>query len=255
MKPLITAGGATFVSKPFFQDSPFYLQALGLGSGRLTLEIITVKTAGSNSNGTLCDPKPGDENLVVISSLAYPDFTLCGLAPFGAVPVGGWFRVILSADSSLATADVQVDGIGIEQAVAIGMPTACAYCASVPMLDGGFGFSLSDQRDPLATVEMTPCAGDTTTESIWLYPASVSGATIKVTDCDGAVIGYAKNTSKCASASSANNGTCGASAIPVVPVVPAADIRLTALAFSSDGVLTATLSNGSIVTSNPLSSC
>lgn len=81
----------------------------------------------------------------------------------------------------------------------------CGYCPSLRVsCDGqsGFGYHINDPKDPAATVEMAPCAGDTSVDALWIYPSSGTGHTIKVTDCDGALIGYAANKSECA-------GDCG----------------------------------------------
>lgn len=76
------------------------------------------------------------------------------------------------------------------------------YCPSLRLScddnQPGFGFHLLDPKDPAATVEMAPCAGDTSVDSIWIYPSAGVGHTVKVTDCDGNIIGYAVNRSDCA---------------------------------------------------------
>lgn len=80
--------------------------------------------------------------------------------------------------------------------------TVCGYCPSMRIScsgEGGYGYHINDPKDPAATVEMAPCAGDTTVDSIWIYPSSGPGHTVKVTDCDGVLIGYAANKSDCAS--------------------------------------------------------
>jgi hypothetical protein len=76
-------------------------------------------------------------------------------------------------------------------------PAVTTYCPSQPLLDGGFGFHIADPKDPAATVEIAPCAGDTTVDSIWLYPTAGAGHTVKVLDCEGNTIGYGANQSKC----------------------------------------------------------
>ena len=76
------------------------------------------------------------------------------------------------------------------------------YCPSLRLsCDGsqpGFGFHLLDPKDPAATVEMAPCADDISVDSVWIYPSAAPGHTVKVTDCDGNIIGYAANRSACA---------------------------------------------------------
>lgn len=78
----------------------------------------------------------------------------------------------------------------------------CGYCPSMRLsCDGsvpGFAYHDADIKDPAATVLMEPCAGDTSTDRMWIYPSAGPGHTIKVTDCDGVLIGYAVNRSDCA---------------------------------------------------------
>lgn len=79
--------------------------------------------------------------------------------------------------------------------------SATCYCPSQRVScsgEAGFGFHADDPKDPAATVEMAPCTGDTSVDSIWIYPSSGPGHTVKVVDCDGTLIGYAANTSTCA---------------------------------------------------------
>jgi hypothetical protein len=79
--------------------------------------------------------------------------------------------------------------------------TTCGYCPSMRLScsgEPGFGFHEMDPKDPAATVEMAPCAGDTAVDSIWIYPSAGPGHTVKVADCDGNVLGYGANRSDCA---------------------------------------------------------
>jgi hypothetical protein len=79
-------------------------------------------------------------------------------------------------------------------------PVPVVYCPSLRLScsgEPGFGYHVNDPKDPAATVEMAPCAGDPQ-DSIWIYPASGTGHTVKITDCDGVLIGYAANRSDCA---------------------------------------------------------
>lgn len=169
--------------------------------------------------------------------------------------------------------------------------TNCGYCPSLPVsCDGqsGFGYHVLDPKDPAATVEMAPCAGDASVDALWIYPTAGPGHTVKITDCDGALIGYAVNKSDCAP-------ECGCQKETVVKIsnnfspttnvaapsvttnvaapavtnnfapttnVAAPDVSVTLPApnivahqFDADGVLTSTLSNGDTVESNPLPSC
>jgi len=74
--------------------------------------------------------------------------------------------------------------------------TVCGYCPTQQLdCDGnsGWGFHIDDPKDPAATVEMAPCPGDVSIDSIWIYPTAGPCHTFKVLDCDGVVIGYAAN--------------------------------------------------------------
>lgn len=71
------------------------------------------------------------------------------------------------------------------------------YCASFPLVDGGFGFIAGDMKDPEATVAFAPCPGDTITPTVYLFPTPRPGATAAQKDCDGALIGYGMNRSNC----------------------------------------------------------
>jgi hypothetical protein len=93
-------------------------------------------------------------------------------------------------------------------------PVPVVYCASLRLsCDGqpGFGYHINDPKDPAATVEMAPCAGDTSVDSLWIYPSAGPGHTVKVADCDGNLIGYAVNKSDCAA-------DCGCPKDPVINV-------------------------------------
>lgn len=168
-------------------------------------------------------------------------------------------------------------------------PVPVVYCPSMRLsCDGqpGFGFHLMDPKDPAATVEMAPCSGDTSTDSIWIYPSAGPGHTIKVADCDGVAIGYAANQSDCAAdcgcpkdpvitvnvaAPTVNVAAPEVTVTPVNNFAPTTNVaapevtavnnitlpapNLVAHALSDTGVLTSTLSNGQTVVSNPLPSC
>lgn len=141
-------------------------------------------------------------------------------------------------------------------------PEPVVYCPSLRIsCDGqaGYGYHIADPKDPAATVEMASC--DVTADSIWIYPTAGAGHTIKVLDCDNNVIGYAANKSDCA-------GDCGCSQTEVkvtnnfkpttnvaAPNVVMPSASLVSMAVADDGSITATNSDGTTVTSNPLPSC
>jgi len=130
--------------------------------------------------------------------------------------------------------------------------TGCGFCPSLRIsCDGqaGYGFHEMDPKDPAATVEMAPCADDTSVDSIWIYPTAGKGHTVKVMDCDGTLIGYAVNTSDCA----ADCG-CPQTKFEVINHFnPSTNVtlpapKLVALSVNGTGAITATNSDGSIVT-------
>jgi phage gp46-like protein len=68
------------------------------------------------------------------------------------------------------------------------------YCASYPMLCGGYGFLATDRRDPAATVKISSCDG--AAPDVWIYPTAGDNWQYKVTDSNG-IVGYAVNQSRC----------------------------------------------------------
>jgi hypothetical protein len=108
--------------------------------------------------------------------------------------------------------------------------TVCGYCPSLRVsCDGqsGFGFHEMDPKDPAATVEMAPCAGDTSVDSLWIYPSAGPGHTVKVTDCDGVLIGYAVNKSDCAPDCGCNDPVINIKTTVAAPVVNVAAPEVT----------------------------
>lgn len=73
--------------------------------------------------------------------------------------------------------------------------TACDYDASYPLPGYGFMYQPGDAVDPEATVEMNECNG---TVMGWLYPTPRVGATVAVRNCQGEILGYARNRSETA---------------------------------------------------------
>jgi hypothetical protein len=133
-------------------------------------------------------------------------------------------------------------------------PPSITYCPSQPLLDGGFGFHALDPKDPAATVEIAPCAGDTTVDSIWLYPAAGSGHTVKVLDCSGITIGYGVNQSNCA-ASAPPPPEMSVTVNNAAPIVNLPSPNVVAVGYDANGKLTITCSDGTLVQSSDLPSC
>ena len=67
------------------------------------------------------------------------------------------------------------------------------YDASWPVNGGGFGFQPSDIRDPEANVLIDSCDG--TAPTFYIFPTPRPNATVAVYDCEGGIIGYARNSS------------------------------------------------------------
>jgi hypothetical protein len=76
--------------------------------------------------------------------------------------------------------------------------TVCGFCASVRLLDGGYGYHEFDVRDPAATIVIGPCPGDSSVDKIYVYPTPAPGRTARQNDCAGNLIGYGVNRSDCA---------------------------------------------------------
>lgn len=162
------------------------------------------------------------------------------------------------------------------------VPPPVVYCPSLPLMDGGFGYHIADPKDPLATVEIAPCAGDISTDSIWVYPTAGVGRTAKVTACDGVTIGYGVNKSNCAVAcpcpdmtvtvnntAPINNVSVAAPIVTVEPAVnnfaPTTNVaapvvnlpapNVVAAGYDTNGKLTITKSDGTTIQTTDLPSC
>jgi hypothetical protein len=157
------------------------------------------------------------------------------------------------------------------------VPPPVVYCPSQRLLDGGYGYHINDPKDPAATVELAPCPGDTSTDSIWVYPTAGTGRTAKVTACDGTTIGYGANQSNCAvtcpcpdmnvtvnNAAPVNNVTVAPPVVnnafaPVTnvsaPVVNLPAPNVVSASYDTNGKLTITKSDGATVQTADLPSC
>lgn len=180
MTQLISAGGATFVSQPFFTESPVVIKALGLGTGKLTLQIVTVIDKTTPNGGTICKPIADTSSLLVTSSLDYPCFKLCAASPVGAVPIGGWYTVLLSADSSLSTADVSYQYVSIEQANAVPKCNGCEAPVAPPVPVTG---TVTGLPCPLPASFMWNGAATTLSQFITDVKAQVAGAVYNAAQC------------------------------------------------------------------------
>jgi hypothetical protein len=142
------------------------------------------------------------------------------------------------------------------------VPPTVVYCPSQPLLDGGFGYHIADPKDPAATVEIAPCPGDTSTDSIWVYPTAGAGRTAKVTACDGTTIGYGANQSNCAVACpcpdmnvTVNNAAPVNNVSVAAPVVNLPAPNVVGAGYDANGKLTITRSDGTTVQTADLPSC
>jgi hypothetical protein len=139
---------------------------------------------------------------------------------------------------------------------AAAIPPVITYCPSISIIDGGFGFHQADPPDPAATVIINPCAGDVSVDNIYIYPTAGTGHTVRVTDCDGVLIGYAVNRSNCAPVSGQSSG---ANVVvnnqpPVNNITVTGgsggsgfDTRVINLEFDEDDVLTLTNNDGTVI--------
>ena len=254
MTQLIKPGGLSFVSAPFYMDGAFYIKAFGLGAGTATLEIVTVLVTGQGIAQSSPCAQPSDNSLVTVTSAAqYPDYALCTTSPIGAIPVGGWYRLILSGTTTLASSDVSVEGISVEQARAIPKPRSCSASALVATVycpsyryescgcnEVGFAYRNNALKDPAATIGIGNCTLGT---DFWIYPTQgITGAIrheVPVFDGDGiTLLGYAANSSSCAPPCLCSSGGSGSSPY------------LVSTAISSTGVISNTMSDGSVIVSN-----
>ena len=112
-------------------------------------------------------------------------------------------------------------------ALVLSTPSAAGiiYCPTRALLDGGYGYHAADPRDPAATVELAPCAGDLSTDPIYIYPVAAPGRTAKVLDCAGNAIGYGVNKSVCAPPCPCPPTICAPAPIPVPPPPPPPPLR------------------------------
>lgn len=260
MTQLIKPNGTSFVSAPFYSAGPFYLKALGLGAGILTLEMVTVLVVDSGvAVVSPCAAPSLKSTITVTSSVPYPDYELCQASPIGAIAVGGWYRIILSASTALASADVSYENISSEQAIAMPKPAKCAalvapvvvpvYCPSYRYdscgcNEVGFVYRNNALKDPAATVGIGNCTGGT---EFWIYPASGTTADIRhevpVFDGDGiTLLGYAANQSTCVPPCACSSGSFAPSSV--------SSPYLVSTSVSSAGVVKSTLSDGSVIVSN-----
>lgn len=105
----------------------------------------------------------------------------------------GSYRAIISPGAvGVITIVVQEDRLADRDYTLedMGCHPAKVYTPTTPLPDGGLGFSAGDPPDPLATVVIAPCPGDSTPVA-YIYPTSGTGHTLAMTDCQGNVLGYA----------------------------------------------------------------
>ena len=86
---------------------------------------------------------------------------------------------------------------GCEVATVV-VPPRPTYCPDIAITGGGFGFTQFAPPDPLATVLIEPCTGDTGFEPFYIYPAGGTGHSTRIEDCAGLTLGFAVNVSPCA---------------------------------------------------------
>lgn len=139
------------------------------------------------------------------------------------------------------------------------------YCPSLAITCDnvtGYGYHINDPKDPAATVEIAAC-DDPAVDSIWIYPTAGPGHTFKYLDCDGTLVGYANNQSKCAAQYDCG---CQDSSIGSPTIVnnfsPTTNVEVNqptkavvAAQISEDGEVSITNADGSVVKSNPIPTC
>lgn len=178
------------------------LIANGLASGDQVVVEIVDTTRGLPATGDLCCPGPVSlpeiagitplrcrNGARVMMTAEHPWVVLDG-------PQEIYMRV--RAVTSDLSAAITVDKVDTDAGGCMNCACEEPYCASYPLIDGGFGFIAGDIKDPEATVALAPCTGDVVTPTVYLFPTPRPGATAAQKDCDGAVIGYGMNRSNCA---------------------------------------------------------
>lgn len=265
---------------------PGSYELIGEGPGFTGGTIVIEQTVWTGEHSPATCPKP-----VEIGSM--PDLVI-GEMPdlvIGELPVVEIAKHVVAARESCGKLQyIWSDGTTTFDPTPLEVcPVPVTYCPSMRLScsgGAGFGFHEMDPKDPAATVELAPCAGDTSTDSSWIYPTAGPGHTVKVADCDGVFIGYAANRSDCAPDCGCPETTVNVTnkfapvtnvAAPEVfitnrfnPVnnfepttnVAAPEVNidlpepsLVAMNIGNDGAVTATLSSGETVVSNPLPSC
>lgn len=125
MSVLIEPGGISFYSIPFEVSKPVAITAFGLGAGSATVEMLRVSGQSIPQTKQSCPATPSGTQLVVVDSQPYDCFKVCAGSPIGAITVPGWYRVVLSGDTTLATAYVASEQVS--EAVVSLLPN-CGTC-------------------------------------------------------------------------------------------------------------------------------
>jgi hypothetical protein len=238
------------------ENKPIIIRAFGLEPD----DLVCIKSIKKTQNGPTGLTNNDCGFILPLSPLitGEQDFVDCGVKvcickkqPWTVIKLTGMYRLEVSGSGFDTYRSVTIEAseytgtldISCCEQCKVCLPEVTTYCPSQPLLDGGFGFHIADPKDPAATVELTSCPGDTTTDSIWLYPTAGKGHTVKVLDCEKNVLGYAANQSNCAP-----------------PYIPQTNITFTgqkvvAAGYDDNGKLTITNSDGSIVQTANLVSC
>jgi hypothetical protein len=205
--------GGTSLESPAFSvplGQCYVITATGMGTGTARIEVLRVKDSPTKAKEPCGCLDINGNKLIITSASTLCDQPICDKVQIQKLCAPNWYRIVLSDPALLLTAEITLDLVPVEVAEQIKVsncgcvdiipppPPPIVYCADVPVTGGGFGFSPFAPPDPLATVIIEPCVGDTGFDPFYLYPTGGSGHSVRVADCAGNTIGWAVNVTNCA---------------------------------------------------------
>lgn len=186
-------------------DKPYWLSAFGLGStDKICVRRVLPGNGGGGFSQTNCGvsgPSLGSIDAREFVNHCGVRLCMCAGQSTLAVVEPGEYELVAEG-SNIAAGLVTV--IGEYWNLEFEPPEPCKdcdtppYCASIPLIGGGFGYHENDIRDPAATVMASPCYGAAGVDKVFLYPTAGPGHTARQNDCEGNLIGYGANQSTCA---------------------------------------------------------
>jgi hypothetical protein len=131
-KMLFDKGGAS-IESPYFQltDKPLLIIAFGLSpTTSIKLQMLDMASQELPDTFNICDngcgeSYPNKDELIPLDAQDVCGFKICKASYIGKVLVAGWYRAIMSDNTSLTTAKVWAQETTID--VALNLP-ACPNC-------------------------------------------------------------------------------------------------------------------------------